>query len=250
MDIESAEIAALIALHDGLEHLGPADASVSRAILAELPPLPVAPHIVDLGCGTGASALLLADWFGTSIKAVDLSAEFLRTLEALAASRGLVDRIETIQADMGALDWPEASVDLLWSEGAAYNLTFTGALQAWRPLLTPGGLAVISELSWFTDSPPEAARAFWDPRYPTLATEGDNCAQARAAGFDVLSTRRLSAEAWWRSYYDPLLARVASLKPTADPVMASALAETELETSIFRAHSDHYGYTFYVLRAI
>lgn len=199
MDIESAEIAALIALHDGLDHLGPADESISRAILAELPPLPLSPNIVDLGCGTGASALLLAEWFGAPIKAVDLSADFLRTLAARAASRGLADRVETIQADIGTLDWPEGSVDLIWSEGAAYNLTFSGALKVWRPFLRPGGLAVISELSWFTDSAPEAVRAFWAPRYPTLTTEGENCARARAAGFDVLSTRRHSAEAWWRS---------------------------------------------------
>lgn len=250
MDTESAEIAALIALHDGLDHLGPADASVSRAILSELPPLPLAPHIVDLGCGTGASALLLAEWFDSPIKAVDQVGAFLRTLRERASARGLTERIETIEADMGALDWPEASVDLLWSEGAAYNLTFSGALKAWRPLLTPGGLAVISELSWFTESPPEAARAFWAPRYPTLGSERENCAYAPSAGFEVLSTRRLTSEAWWRSYYTPLLARVAALKPVADAVMASVLAETELETAIFRDHSDHYGYTFYVLRAI
>jgi hypothetical protein len=33
-------------------------------------------------------------------------------------------------------------IDLLWSEGAAYNIGFANALATWAPALAPGGLRV------------------------------------------------------------------------------------------------------------
>ena len=63
--------------------------------------------------------------------------------------------VETIECDMGSLDWKPETIDLLWSEGAAYNLTFEGALKTWRSLMAANGIAVISEMSYFTSEVPE-----------------------------------------------------------------------------------------------
>lgn len=244
---------ALIALHRGLERQGPGDAAFARAILAGLPSLPgapAAPRIADLGCGSGAGALLLAEHFGVPVTAVDLSRDFLDDLERRALERGLAHLVGTAQADIGALGWPERSLDLLWSEGAAYNLTFAGALRAWRPLLAPGGVAVISELSWFADDPPDEARRFWQEAYPAIGSEGANAGRATAAGFEVHLIRRLPAAAWWSGYYGPLERRIASLRARAaqDAALAAVLRDTEREIALFRAHGDAYGYAFYVLR--
>ncbi len=243
------EIAALIELHRGLERQGPGDHDFSRQVLASLPNLPEAPRIADFGCGAGAGSLLLAEWFNVRVKAVDLSRVFLDQLEALATERGLAHLIQTLEADMGALDWPAQSLDLIWSEGAAYNLTFPGALKTWRPFLAPGGLAVVSELSWFCDRPPEEARTFWNVAYPALANEQENCRHAAESGFEVLATRRLPSEYWWKYYYGPLLVRMNTLRPTASPIMGQVIQETEVEMDLFRRFSTEYGYTFYVLRA-
>ncbi|MBL7648306.1 MAG: class I SAM-dependent methyltransferase [Candidatus Hydrogenedentes bacterium] len=243
------EIAALIELHRGLERLGPGSREFSLQILASLPTLREAPRIADLGCGAGAATLLLAEWFNVPVKAVDLSGVFLQHLDARAAELGLTPMIQTFHADMGALNWPEQSLDLLWSEGAAYNLTFPGALNAWRPLLTPGGLAVVSELSWFSDNPPEEARDFWAAAYPTLAGEQANTRHAREANFEVLATRRLPTACWWEFYYGPLLERVEALRAQADPVMSQVIHDTEVEIDLFRRYAAEYGYTFYILRA-
>ncbi len=40
------------------------------------------------------------------------------------------------------------SIDLLWSEGAAYNIGFSNALTTWASAIDQNGFAVISELSW------------------------------------------------------------------------------------------------------
>mgnify|MGYP006282216871 CR=1 FL=1 len=244
---EGAYIAALIELHAGVEFKGPGDKDYSRALMAGLPGLPPNPRVADLGCGSGVATLLLAEHFGGVIKAVDLCEAFVEELRRDAAAAGLAGHVEAICADMGALDWPPASLDLIWSEGAAYNLGFERALTLWRTLLAPGGLAVISEMSWFSGERPAPAVEYWQAAYPAMASETENAAHARRTGFEVLDIRRLPAEAWWRNYYDPLKARMEQVEPT--PAMAAVIEETTMEMDLFRRYSDYYGYSFYVLRA-
>ncbi|WAS98265.1 methyltransferase domain-containing protein [Nannocystis punicea] len=252
MTVEPSEdelLAALIELHRGLERMGPGDPAFSREILAGLPGLPEAPRIADLGCGAGAGALLLAETFRVPVVAVDLLRSFLDQLEIRARERGLESLVRAVEGDIGALDWPAGSLDLLWSEGAAYHLTFAGAVQRWRPLLAAGGLAVISEASWFTETPAAAARAFWAAAYPAMGTEATNAERAREAGFEVLGVHRLPARAWWDNYYGPRLRRVEEVRGSASAAMRAAIRETEAEVAMFRAHAEDYGYAFYVLRA-
>jgi len=249
MTEQDAQMAALIELHRGLERQGPGDAAFSRQILAGLPHLPANPAIADLGCGGGAGALLLAEWFGVPVRAVDLSREFLDELEWRAQRLGLAHLVEPIEADIGQLEWPAGTIDLLWSEGAAYNLGFVTALRQWRPLLAPGGVAVISELSWFSDDIPAPARAYWVEAYPEISSETENVAHASAERFEVLGVHRLPAAAWWNNYYGPLQARIEALRRQADAVMQAVIRETEAEMALFREYSDFFGYAFYVLRA-
>jgi len=249
MEQQTVYIDALIKLHGGLKRQGPGDEDFSRRILDGLRPFPVKPRIADLGCGTGAAALLLAEYFHSSVLAVDLASAFLAELRVEARSRGLDHLITVIEADMGHLDWPDASIDLLWSEGAAYNLGFACALRLWRRLLVDGGKAVISEMSWFAEKIPPAVSVFWNAAYPTMARERDNIAHAERAGFKVLATHRLPSALWWSNYYDPLMRRVDEIRAVVDPVMQSVIQETETEMDLFRQFSDLYGYTFYILEA-
>ena len=241
-------IEALIDLHRGVGREGPGDLVFSRQILAELPPLPASPRIVDLGCGSGAGALLLTEHFGVPVTAVDLAQPFLDAMMKQAEARGLADRIHPLACDFADLPVEPGSVDLLWSEGAAYNLTFAGALEKWRPLMAPDGVAVISELTWFTDAVPEEPRRYWEEAYPAVGDESGNTARAKAAGFDVVSTRRLPAQAWWDNYYNPVLERIAAMS-NPDATMQAVIAEMQTEIDLFRHYGQHYGYTFYVLTA-
>ena len=245
MDVDP-HIEALIDLHRGLDRQGPGDAALSRYILAELPTLPQNPRIVDLGCGAGVGALLLAKHFGVPVTAVDFAQPFLDDMMERARARGLADRIHPLACDFADLPLELGSVDLLWSEGAAYNLTFAGALQKWQPLLAPNGVAVISEITWFTDDIPDTPRHYWETAYPAIAGEAGNITRAQAAGFDVLGTRRVPAQAWWDHYYNPLLERIADMS-NPDSVMQAVVAETLAEIEMFRQYSQCYGYTFYVL---
>jgi len=241
-------IRALIELHRGLARQGPGDIAFSGDLLTTLLPLlPPQPRIADLGCGSGELALMLAQRLHGPVLAVDMASDFLDELRLRAAASGLADRVTAIQADMGALEWPAASIDLLWSEGAAYNLGFEEALRCWRPLLADGGIAVVSEMSWFTDHPHPDARTYWQSAYPGMADEAENRARATRAGYRVLDTRRLPSQAWWNNYYGPLGQRVEALQNRPD--LQEAIQETRQEMALFDRFSDDYGYAFYVLQA-
>lgn len=106
-------------------------------------------NVADIGCGTGAATLVLArELPNARIAAADLFPEFLEILEQRAVAAGCSGRIETLAESMYLLPFAEESLDLIWSEGAIYNMGFRIGVEAWRPFLKPGGLLAVSEITW------------------------------------------------------------------------------------------------------
>lgn len=247
---------AFFALHHGLPRQAPGSDASTRHLLSLCGPLPERPRVLDLGCGPGRSALLLAAEAGAAgtgaeVTAVDLHAPFLDELRTAAAARGLADRVRTIEADMGALtgeDFEDGSFDLVWAEGSAYILGFDAALARWKRLLAPGGTLVLTECQWTVPDPSAGARAFWDPHYALRTTAG-NLAAAQAAGYQVLGVHELP-DSDWAEYYGPLAERVRALSGAGGPAMARALAATREELGVRARHGHEYGYTGYVLRPV
>ncbi|MDY6951894.1 MAG: class I SAM-dependent methyltransferase [Thermodesulfobacteriota bacterium] len=250
MEDQEKYIRALIALHRGLERKGPGDRDYSDYILSQVPALPTHPRIADMGCGAGAGALFLAERFQSKVRAVDFSREFLDELEDRAKELGLEHLVETIEADMGDLDWEPGTIDLLWSEGAAYSITFEGALKAWRPLMASHGIAVISEMNYFTRDVPEALKAFMQKAYPAIKTDEENADIVNASGFAVLGIHRLPSKAWWENYYEPLRKRMTAFRDAKESMMQSVIRETEEEMRFFKAYEETYGYSFYIMKAV
>ncbi|NUK36786.1 GNAT family N-acetyltransferase [Streptomyces lunaelactis] len=236
---------AFFALHHGLPRQGPGSDNTSRRLLALAGPLPKRPRVLDLGCGPGRSALLLAAEAGAQVTAVDLHEPFLDELRHTAQARGIGDTIRTVKADMAELPFPDGSFDLVWAESSAYNIGFDTALRKWRRLLAPGGSLVLTECEWTAEEPSAEARAFWDQHYALRTTAG-NTAAAVTAGYNVLGVHR-QPESDWDEYYGPLGERAETADATA-PGMAQALAATRAEIGMRRDHGTEYGYTGHVLR--
>ncbi|RFU22270.1 class I SAM-dependent methyltransferase [Geodermatophilus marinus] len=229
------------ALHSDLPREAPGSAATTRALLDLAGPLPPGARAVDIGCGPGRSAEVLAE-AGLRVTAVDLHEPFLR--RARRAGTGTFP-VAVVRADMAALPLREGSADLVWSEGAAYLMGVDAALRSWRRLLRPGGVLVLTDAVWTTAAPSAAARAFW-AAYAGMRDVPALVAAARATGYDVLA-ERLLPDSDWAGYYDPLAAAIAAW-PDPDEETAVALAGARAEIDLRRAHADEYGYAAVVLR--
>ena len=247
-DFDDPALKAALALHERQERQGPGSRATTELLLSLAGPFPERPRVLDLGSGTGAATLVIAELLPRArITAVDIHPPFLRELEEAARASGTADRIIAREGAMESLDdVPDGSVDLVWSEGAAYNIGFGEALRSWRRLLSPEGVLVVTECGWTTDEPSAEARAYWDAAYP-LRTTAQNVEAATEAGYTVRATYLLPDADWLESYYAPLESRAAGADP--DDVHAVAAAEdVRREVELYREHGDEYGYVGYVLR--
>ena len=252
MDIDDRAFEIFMEIQMGLEQQGPGDDASTVRALEILPALPEPAHVLDLGCGPGRQTLCLAQATPASVRftAVDLFQVFLEQLRTRARKAGLDGRITLQQGDMSALDLPAASADLIWSEGAIYLVGFGEGLSAWRPLLTPGGCVVVSEISWLVDKPPEPIKKYWAKMYPPMSTVEENLRLARDCGYRALGHFTLPARSWWDGYYTPLQGRLAAARQryAGDDEALAVVAEGEREIELFRKYHAAYGYEFYVLQ--
>lgn len=236
----------LCELFEGTPRQGPGSVDSTRRALGALPGSLRVERVLDLGCGTGGSTIVLAEHTRAHVTAVDIHPPFLATLRARAEALGLADRITTVVADMANTASLGAGFDLIWAEGSAYSMGFENALREWRPLLRPGGCMVVTELVWFVDEPAEPARAFFAVDYPGMRDEATRIEQARSARYDLLASFRLPARDW-RAYYAGLEAplRDAIARYGELPIYAAARREAEL----YEACGDDYGYLCLVLQS-
>lgn len=115
-------------------------------LLAELPSPPA--DVLDVGCGTGSLAVLLAE-SGFAVHGVDFSQRMVEAAAEKAAAAGVDARFE--QGDASAPPYDPASFDVVLCRHVLWALPDPGlALQRWCALLRPGGRLVLVEGSWST----------------------------------------------------------------------------------------------------
>ncbi len=236
-------------IHRDLSREAPgSDACTARA-LSMTPPLPHDPHLLDIGCGPGAHTLVLARQTGGHVTAIDTHQPFLDELKRRAQAQGLSDRTTPRNVSMFALDFEDASFDLIWSEGAVYIMGFREGLAAWHRFLKPGGTLAVTELTWLVDDPPDAPRRFWQAAYPAIKHVEENVAILQEAGYTSLGHFPLPESAWWDNYYTPIEHRIAALRQRYqnDAEALAVLDEEQREIDLYRKYADIYGYVFYIM---
>ncbi len=130
----------LIDLHKQGYRQGPGgDAETEQALNLAMIDRAAPLKVADIGCGTGASAVLLARLLNARITAVDFLQDFLDVLNERAESAGVPDRISTLACLMDNLPLANEELDVIWSEGAIYNIGFEMGVAEWRRFLKAGG---------------------------------------------------------------------------------------------------------------
>jgi trans-aconitate methyltransferase len=234
-------------LFAGMDKLSPGDDSLSLYVLRSLPQ-----HwfevVVDAGCGAGRQTMVLASELGTPIQAVDSYQPFFNRLQRRAKERGVGDLVKMHCMDMKDIPSVFPTIDLLWSEGAAYNIGFANALTTWAKAIKPNRFAVVSELCWLREQVPDVVREFFRFGYPEMQSVPENISAAETAGYKIFNIYTVPKEAWLKDYYDVLEPRAKSLVNHSDVAVRDFAIETLREIEAFKISEDSYGYVFYVLQ--
>jgi ubiquinone/menaquinone biosynthesis C-methylase UbiE len=209
-------------------------------------------NVADMGCGTGASAILLAKLLNAHITAVDFLPDFLDVLRERARAGGVADRISTLACSMDHLPFADEELDVIWSEGAIYNLGFEKGVADWRRYLKPGGRLVVSEITWITDSRPPELQDHWDREYPEIDVASAKIRVLERHGYSPLGYFALPDHCWLDEYYRPLQARFPDfLNRNGNSAAARAMVAAEQrEIELYETYKAHVSYGVYVAKKL
>jgi ubiquinone/menaquinone biosynthesis C-methylase UbiE len=157
-------------------------------------------RVLDLGCGIGGPACILAGKYGAHVLATDLEPPLIERARRRAATLGLSDQTEFEVVTPGRLSFDDESFDLVISSGGVTQSTdklgiFTECLR----VLKPGG--TFSAYDWMKSEGEysEDMRYWFEMEGLTYAMETPRGQQAtlREAGFDEVSV--VDGSAWYRT---------------------------------------------------
>ncbi len=238
----------MLEIYTGLERYGPGDNEATKRAL-NLCKFPENPKILDIGCGSGASALCLAELIKCQITAADNYDKFLNELRIKVRQKGVSGSISVINSDMASPDFPKESFDLIWCEGAIYNIGFENGLKVFSRFLKKGGYMAVTEIAWIKNRQPEELKQFWAKEYPPMSTMLDNAEAVKKTGMELKGMFELGKKAW-ENYYNPLEARVKEYikEKTGNEKALKTAALVQEEIDIYRAYGGYYDYVFYVMK--
>lgn len=237
-------------VYEALPRQGPGNRECAARALALCRDLPPAPAILDMGCGVGGQTLHLATLTSGTIVALDSHAPWIARLGRTIAARGLSQRLRAVTADMAKPGFPPGSFDLIWSEGALYNIGIEAALRLCHTLLRRDGHVAFTDAVWRQENPPANVRVSFAQDYPTMGWTSDILATIERCDFDLLGHFTLPDEAWWHDFYTPMQQRVRELrdKHARDTEALATLDLIDREAEMHRLHSAYYAYEFFVVR--
>ena len=207
-------------------------------------------RVADIGCGTGASTLVLARELDARVTAVDFVPEFLARLKSAAELAGVADRVTTLEASMIELPFERNSLDAIWSEGAIYNMGFEAGIEAWRKHLKPNGILAVSELTWLTGKRPAKLQEHWEAEYAEVDTATGKLAILQRLGFSPIGYFVLPQHCWLDNYYRPLEQRFDAFlerHENSEEARATVAAE-EFEISMYERYAQFFGYGYFIAR--
>jgi sarcosine/dimethylglycine N-methyltransferase len=188
---------ALLAAGKDLEHLVPADLAlvedfhtmgrIATAALVDLAEITSGSAVLDAGSGVGGTARYVADRFGATVTAVDLTGEYCETHRWLNRLVGLDHRISVHQGDVTALPFADAGFDVALSQHVQMNVADKARLYSEaRRVLVPGGRLALWDIT-IGDGRELTFPLPWadQPAHSHLVTADDLRVVVESAGFAV-----------------------------------------------------------------
>ena len=235
-----------------VERQGPGSPDVTLKALSFVDNLTDKSLIADLGCGTGGQTMTLARHTTGHITGLDCFPGFVERFNYNARELNLQERVKGIVGSMDALPFEEEGLDLIWSEGAIYNIGFERGLNEWRRYLKMGGYVAVSESSWFTEERPAEIHDFWMSVYPEIDTKPNKVAQIQKAGYIPVATFILPEYCWTENYFTPLIKarEIFSQKYPGNKTVDELMKFGRHEAELYRKYKEFYGYVFYIAKKV
>ena len=250
--IHDFELNLICDFFSNMERQGPGSPEVTLKALGFTDNLNDKSLIADIGCGTGGQTMVLAQNVPGKIIGLDFLPNFIEIFNRNARQLGLQDRVKGIVGSMDNLPFQNEELDMIWSEGAIYNIGFERGLNEWRKYLKTGGYIAISESSWFTDERPAEINKFWMDAYPEIDTIPHQIAKICKAGYLPVATFILTENCWTEHYF--------ALKIAAQEIFLNKYAGNEtaeefsalqsVEEELYRKYKEFYGYVFFIAKKI
>ena len=172
-------------------------------------------RVLEIGTGPGFFAILLCE-LGYDVTAIDLTPAMLD--EAKKNAGDMADSIRFMEMNAEALDFEDASFDVVISRNLTWNLPHPDAAYAeWARVLRPGGLLLNFDANWYAYLFDEKAQAAYDQDRINSAEQGV-WDQNVGENFDVMEdiARRVPLSNIHRPKWDLALLRGLGLRAEAD----------------------------------
>lgn len=245
------EIELLVDFHKNAERQGPgsSDETLKALELIDLSQNKDL-RIADLGCGTGGQTITVAQNVDGKVYAVDLFADFLNILKEKSKEYGVYEKINILEESMENLPFDKEYFDIIWSEGAIYNIGFEAGIRKWKEYLKPDGYLSVSEITWITNSRPKEIEDFWNHQYPEIDTASNKIKTLEDNGYTLVGYFYLAQDSWIKNYYNPIEDRFrAFLENHNNSEMAqNIIKEYKKEIRIYKRYKDYYSYGFYIAK--
>lgn len=151
--------------------------------------------VIDIGCGIGGPARVVATRFGATVTGIDLTESYIETARALTAWVGLSEQVRFEVADATGLPFADQSFDAAIQLHVGMNVADKVAMfsEAAR-VLRPGGRFALYDLMT-TGQPSPDFPVPWarTPDASHLATPDEYEAALERAGFEVMATENRRA---------------------------------------------------------
>lgn len=104
-------------------------------------------HLLDIGCGWGATAIHAATEYGVRVTAVTISTEQYRYVTGLVAERGLEDRISILLQDYRDITGQFDAVSSIEMGEHVGEKNYPSFLRVLRDSVRPGGRVLVQQMS-------------------------------------------------------------------------------------------------------
>jgi SAM-dependent methyltransferase len=189
IDIKSLDPYAFLAvLGKRVIHPGGRRSSEELFRLADIQP---GQRALDVGCGVGTTAILMARRFGADVTAVDISPIMLERARANVRRSGIEEHVHVRRGDILSLEFADDTFDRVIAEAVTMFVDRPAAAAELVRVCRPGGMVLATEFLWRKPPTDEARELFLGQLCPGMQFDNlDGWLQIYAkAGLDDIQVR-------------------------------------------------------------